>query len=271
MFFKLIKNSIKINNFKLKIFKIYKKKFNSKNFKIIYTHRNNTYLIYEKKKNFYRKFSISINGSEKIKNNYNGLKYYCKKRKINYKKILLRYFNSPNLSYVDITNIKGSKIKSWLPLTKTYKYIYKAICHHHKFFRNRSLSIIHGDLTLDNILFNQKEPFIIDWEFFNSKKNYRGYDIAYLVLSSISIPFLATKKFSSKDKYLFLKLWKKMIKLGVKKSILKNPFKFFKNYILKDKILSQSLKISKNKFYPLITPKIFQDEIFNLIKMLKIK
>ena len=79
---------------------------------------------------------------------------------------------------------------------------------------------IHGDLTLDNIIFKKRGLFIIDWEYFGGKKKLWGYDVAYFVLSSLCLPYICHKKIFPKDETLFIQLWEKLQKNGVSKKIL---------------------------------------------------
>ena len=119
---------------------------------------------------------------------------------------------------------------------------------------------------MDNIIFKKKGLFVIDWEFFKSKENYRGYDIVYLFLSSACLPYILNKTFSKKDEVLFCKLWKLLIKSNFDKKMILNPFEFFENNIKTDKVLGKSYKLSKSKFFPFITKKIHKNRILKIIK-----
>ena len=69
----------------------------------------------------------------------------------------------------------------------------------------------------------------------------------------------------AKDKYLFLKLWKMLLKMPINPIIINDPFNYFKKAIISDNFLKKSSKISKKKFFPLITPLYFQKQINDLI------
>lgn len=117
-------------------------------------------------------------------------------------------------------------------------------------------------MTLDNVIFNrEKEANLIDWEFFGAKKKFWGYDIAYLFLSSITIPYILRKKITKEDIFSFKKLWLILYKLKINRKILKNPFVFFEKEINNDKVLKKAKNISKKKFFPFITPKNFKKKI----------
>ena len=162
---------------------------------LIKTHKNFCKLFYFKKKNFFRKISDNKNGIQRISADAEGLTWYCKRIKKNKKKIIKAFNRKKTVSSLDTFKIEGYQAKSWDSLKINFKHIIKIYNHYRKFFPKKILTHIHGDLTLDNVIFKKKEIFIIDWEFFKSNKNYYGYDLAYLFLSSLCIPFLAKKNF----------------------------------------------------------------------------
>lgn len=263
-------NFINKNKHKKKIENIYKKSFKKKNVKGIFTHKNDTFVVYDKNKKIFRKFSLNENGKMKIENDYEGLKWYCLRNKIKLKKIISNFKVEKNLTYLDTFCIDGKKVKFWHPLSKNYDYIKRSLDHYFKIFSNSKknqskVNKFHGDLTLENIIFNKKKIFFIDWEFFNANKKTWGHDAAYLVLSSITAPYLVNNNFSDKDKNLFLKLWKILIKKSINRKLTQNPFEYFIKSIKSDKLLNRSSRISKKKFFPLVTPLSFQREIKYLI------
>ena len=72
-------------------------------------------------------------------------------------------------------------------------YLLKVFDHLNNLKNFNQSNKIHGDLTLDNIIFNKK-LFIIDWELYHSK-NLPGYDITYLFLSAACLPYIIGKSF----------------------------------------------------------------------------
>lgn len=266
---KIIKNFIvknKTNKYNAKFLKSYLKIFGSlSNFKKIDTHKNNVLLLYLPKEQLFRKFSVKKNGIEKIASERSGLKWYVKKSKLNEKKIIKNFFKNKDYAVLDLKKIRGKKVRSWRPLSENKSHINKFFAHYKKIFKFSAYHIIHGDLTLDNILFSKKNFFILDWEFYSRQKFLWGYDLVYLTLSSICIPYLESNVFSKKDQECFVKLWSNLVKMKIDNRLLLNPFKYFDYVLLNAKSLHSSKKISRSKFFHLLLTKQFKNKILKLI------
>lgn len=236
-------------------------------FKVIKTHKNNTALIFFTQKNFFRKFSTSKKGKKKIVSEYKGTKWYAEKSKRDFRSVIQNYHNRDSFAFIDLKNISGVKMKSWDKLEVNFQALKKVFTHYMSYTKGKK-DIINGDLTLDNIIFKKNKVHIIDWEFFDSRKRLAGYDITYLFLSAACLPYIIGKKFTAKDKDLFKKLWRKLIKRKFNKKMLNNPFIFFENSIKKNTVLKESMILSKSKFFPFITPNSHKSNILKLIASL---
>ncbi len=233
---------------------------------LVKTHKNFCKLFYFRKEKFFRKISNNKIGALRLVSDRDGLNWYCKLIKRNNKKIIKNFFKNGNNAYLDTFQINGYQIKSWNSLEKNYQYTIKILSHYRKYFPRKKISHIHGDLTFDNIFFIKNDLFIIDWEFFRSNKNLYGYDLAYLILSSLCIPYITKKKRSILDEKLFISLWRHLIKLKVNKTIIYDPFVFFEKNIKKDKFLKANFKLSKSKFYPFLVNQKYKKIIKKMIK-----
>ena len=114
------------------------------------------------------------------------------------------------------------------------------------FFKNKIFKI-HGDLTLDNIIFENKKIFIIDWEYFRSKKITE--DTILHIFYQLCVCHILQKRIFEKDEKLFIQLWTRLHRMKINKKILYDPFSFFEKNIKNDLILKKALKISKSKFF----------------------
>ena len=97
---------------------------------------------------------------------------------------------------LDISSIKGKKLKSWDSISKNYYYLHLILRHYKIIFDKKKFTKAHGDLTLDNVIFNAKKISIIDWEFFGAKPKLWGYDIA-IYSSHLIFTFIIKKKFQN--------------------------------------------------------------------------
>lgn len=252
-----------MKSFKIEMI-LYKNIF--KNKILINSHKNfyKTYFLRDNKS--FLKTSDTIKGVRKIILEKKGYEWYLTKQK----KSTKNFFKSINIkkkqAHLELKKIKGYQLKSWAPLKLNYKKL-KSFFYYYKryLYSSKKNCFVHGDLTLDNIIFRKKNTFIIDWEFFNTKKNFKGYDLAYLYLSALCLPYLHLKKVSKYDEIYFLKLWKRLSTLDVNNKILRDPFNFFETYIKKDKVFKDSLGLSKSKFFPLITDKKYKNRVKRLI------
>ena len=201
-----------------------------------------TGVIYYSKNNIIRKFSLTTN-KRKLLNEYKGFKWYFKKSKIKIKNKapLIEYFKNEN--YLNLPLIKGNKVPFWISIKETKNLIEILISHYLKVWPKNNITPYHGDLTIDNVLFeNLNNPIIIDWEFF--KKMNWGLDICHLLISSVVLPSLFKKKkeIPNSELEVFEILWKNFFKQR-KIYYLKEPIKYLsqvnkKNFLKKKKMIS---------------------------------
>ncbi len=259
--FSTIKNKIisgKIFNFK-----------DTEDVRLIKTHKNNTQVLYFPQKKIYRKLNKNKKGKEKIHSENLGISWYCKRIKIKKKYLIKKYFKGKKISFIDLNEINGLKVKSWRPLTENYNLLIKFFKHYIKFYPKKKLSHIHGDLTFDNIIFNKKRIIVIDWEFFKASKSLYGYDLVYLFLSAACLPYLNFRQFSKQDEIIFKKLWKLLINSKISDELTNRPFNYFSKKIKSDFILKKSFRLSKRKFFPFITSNTHKIKIMKLINEIK--
>jgi hypothetical protein len=105
---------------------------------------------------------------------------------------------------------------------------------------------------LDNIISNNNQIVFFDWEHFNLKGEVWGFDIAYLILSAISLPNFYKRKINKSELDVFCYFWKKLLNLGINKNLVNDPFNFFNETFKNSKFWRRIIHLSPNKMFPLV-------------------
>ena len=111
-----------------------------------------------------------------------------------------------------------------------------------KFWPKRPLTKVHGDLTIDNIIYSPNKIRFIDWELYGTSNEIWGYDLVYLVISSIFFNYYEKKSISQNEIKKFKILWVKLKSIGINTKFLDNPILYFRRVLRKKKWL----KVKKN-------------------------
>ena len=155
-----------------------------------YSHGSTIFLYYFIKKgmHFFRKTSYDINGIQNIKNEFNGYQWYFKQNQ----KILnhLNTFVRDSFMLIDIPKFNGNKgcyRNGFDALNK--KIIIESTKHYINTWPfNSNPYNLHGDLSIDNIIYNSNENSItfIDWEHYTQSKSIPwGFDILHLLFETL--------------------------------------------------------------------------------------
>ena len=88
-------------------------------------------------------------------------------------------------------------------------------------------------MTIDNIIFNENKIKFIDWELSGLSNEPWGYDLIYLLISSIYFPYEIKKTINDSEKNIFIKLWTKLRRLNISYDLLNDPLSFIKKFIKK--------------------------------------
>jgi len=219
------------------------KNFGNKNIKVIYIPEIG----------IIRKITYNKRFYNYLINEINGIKHYKKKLKDNSINIINFYLNK-NFSFVDQKIFVGNKNIFYKSLGFNFDIINRSINHYLNFWPKNSPTQVHGDLTIDNIIYTSKKIRFIDWELYGTSKEVWGYDLVYLVISSIFFHYYEKKKISNKDLKMFKTLWSKLRSSGINSKLLDNPISYFK------KTLKKKNWIKVKKDHP---GKIFIDDCDN--------
>ncbi len=138
---------------------------------------------------YYQKASYSPEGISEIKNEYDGYNWYFDRSQLKGRvKIIVEMDGYCSIS---IPNFDALPCSSRLEIEEIFDYGLKAIDHYKEIWganANKVLQPIHGDYSLEgNILFNDANTYLIDWEHFSVSAAPLGFDILYMVFELIKL------------------------------------------------------------------------------------
>ena len=196
----------------------------------------------------YLKVSFSKYGKYLIDNEIKGYNWYLKKikliKKLKFKKTFL-------FSQIKTDQFIGVKKSYKDSIVTNSNFILLALKHYEKVWEKKNKVFCHGDLTFENIIFdeNNNKTYFIDWENFKVKKEDWGFDIVYLLLSSLILPNINKKEINQKDLKCFSSLWSKIKRKIKSPKMKKNPLLYFDEKFKKDIFEKFKQKRSKKIFY----------------------
>ena len=225
------------------------------------SHGNNVSIYYYQSTDTFTKISLDTIGKKYIFAEKKGIAWYTNQKNNETNSYIESSWNFPEYSRLDLKHIKGRILNYNSKIISNEKYLKRAINHYIKVWPKNALVPVHGDLTLDNIIFNKEQVIFFDWEHFNSKGEKWGFDIAYLLLSAISLPYFNSRFIPYKDLKCFTNLWKDLIEKGLDLEIAKDPFRFFINVFENSSFWIEITKFSPKKLFPLSINTKIQEKI----------
>ena len=229
------------------------------------SHGNNIFILRLADQGLIRKISYDEYSHTYLYSDYHGYSWYQNVQDINlFSPKLVKLKCSLQL---DLKLVRGRSVYHLAPINKTYLYVEKIIDHYISIWKSSTKVPCHGDLTLANILFYKNNPIVIDWEHFDIDGECWGFDISYLVLSSLILPFLNNKKISDKEFLIFRNLWIYLKELGINTDLINRPFTFFNNIFNTTKKWEKIISDSPSKLFTNLVSNEFIDYFeSNLLK-----
>ena len=221
-------------------------------------HQNHISVFYNAEEKKYYKIASTPAAAANLKKEKQGWDWYSKNisKKKNFTNVLIERDSYYKLV---IQEFQGTKADYQHAFENNFKLIEKVVDWYISNWPKEDSDTIHGDMTLDNIIFSPNQKiYLIDWECFTKTKVFWGYDIIYFILSAI---FLPSKKIliPSKNELTFLgNLFLKLLDNGVPNIVLETPLASL-HQIIDTIVLPNNTGISKNKFFPLWCSELERD------------
>ena len=223
--------------------------------------KNKIKVLYFPKDKIIRKITFNKKYYRYLNNEINGLQWYSKL--IKEENNILDFGQNSNFYFLDVKIFNSKKKVFYRSIIENENLIKSAINHYTKIWPTKEHVYYHGDLTVDNILFNGKKIKFIDWELSGNSEIW-GYDLVYLLISSIFFPYDINKNLTNNEKKVFKKLWFQLKVYDISKELLKDPLRYFKK-IYKKKKWKRTFVDHPNKIYPKIIDRKFREILKNLI------
>ena len=220
------------------------------------TSHGNAVKVYNlKQQSVIRKVGTSDHSNRYIANEYEGLTWYTGLHKKNPCQNIV-FQSGKSFSMLELPVLQNYfQVSHLAPLSITYNYLNKVIDHYVETWPDTSIANVHGDLTLANILFNEDDIFIIDWEHFVRDQLPRGYDLGYLILSALLLPNYSRfnrMKLNKKDILLFKMLMDKIGPIFDTSAYYSGPLQELQHRILHNEKLQKIAFDSPYKLFPLL-------------------
>lgn len=227
--------------------------------------KNKIKVILLKENKIIRKITENKNLQIYIKREHNGLNWYSSKLKKKSKELISKYNCNSINSFIDLKIYNGKKNIFYHSIVKNENILLMSISHYKKIWPKKKKTFCHGDLTVDNILCNKDKIRFIDWELSGLSEEIWGFDLVYLVISSIFFPYNEKKFLNENEKKVFTKLWNKLHDLKISKNLLSKPLDYYiKTY--KKIYWKKATKDHPKKLFPKFVDQNFKDILENLIK-----
>ena len=215
------------------------------------SHGNGIRVIYFSDTKMYRKVTFSARGRVLLENECAGIQWYSRRCNKNLN-CNIELYSHQSYARLDFPELSGAKVNYSLCFSQSIDCWESIVTHYMSKWSKRERVPCHGDLTLDNVLFDPDSVVLIDWEHFQFDGEVWGFDLCYLTLSMIVLPYLKSGEVQQKDWICFEQAWKKLIKLDIDRELMNSPIDYFKNVFNTGPGWKNIIKHSPKKMFPLI-------------------
>jgi len=132
-----------------------------------------------------KKSAASATSIQQIKNELEGLKFYLSK--IGRNADLLSVYESSEYYSFQVKYIEGHKADFKDGFMLNHQYIKRAIAAYCKIWKEANPIFIHGDFSIDNLIFRDDEVYVLDWEHYSCLNIPVGFDGLNLIFEQIYI------------------------------------------------------------------------------------
>jgi len=204
------------------------------------------------------KSAFTEKGINSILREYKGLKWYIENSNIEIENLYNIILQKKNYIRFEMKMLNLKKNDYNQGLIKNTDLIEKTIKHYcevwSKEISKKNVNL-HGDLSIDNILFDNEKIFVIDWEHFAENAAPIGFDIVYLLFESLWFSMNNRKNFEINDtEKEFINLQLKFLKYKNMLSIFfdKTPLFSLKRFMVENMQIWSAKNIDELRKFPIL-------------------
>lgn len=225
------------------------------------SHDNGITVIDDKEKNIIAKTSCDPHGIECLKQEYEGLQWYAVHIKQPIDALIDYHHDSETHVRINLKKFAGAQTSYKKPFLKNLSHVERAIDHYIKTWPNEAQTPVHGDLTLDNVIFTQSGVRFFDWEHFTVNPHPWGFDALYMLLSALLLPLKPDQLPTKQDYSKFMELLFLLFDKGLSSDLAEYPLSTYRE-IFKTRACWQGIvKRSPHKLFPLKYDELYIDII----------
>lgn len=194
-----------------------------------------TYIVSETVSKKIIKIADTAVGIATLEREIDGWEWYCHLRYPS-RKSFCRVVQK-NISYlkIEIDFIRGVKNDYRKGLSGNSDILKKAMSHYRDIwpYYSDGHSELHGDLSVDNIIFNEDGIHVIDWEYFNRQCGPWGFDALYLLFETLYFSMRMPRHPSQREIEIIVESINILnSRKQLSKDFMQGPLKAVKNFIL---------------------------------------
>ena len=230
------------------------------------SHSNGISILHLENAGIFRKISRSKQGRNLLHNESAGINWYRHARGDSDSLLSSTLWETDTFTRLDIKRIEGFQALYTDSVSVNQGLLEACLAHYLDTWPRQSRVPCHGDLTLDNVIFLEKnDPVFFDWEHFSGHGECWGFDMAYLLLSAIVLPAPHRSDITVIEKDTFVALWRQLAEAGLPEELGKNPAGFFRQAFSSGKHWLEITAHSPHKLFPLWMSKEQESHISHVI------
>lgn len=205
------------------------------------------------------KTSCDVHGIARLQKEGEGITWYASLLDIPAQRLIASEYFSKSYGRIDIKKFEGHQVSYKQPFLKNFADLERCIKHYLEVWPREEMVPVHGDLTLDNVIFTSEGARFFDWEHFTLEPHPWGFDALYCMLSALLLP-LETDNFPTKAAYAkFIELLFILFENGLSPELAEYPLSRYREIFKTKSCWADIVERSPQKLFPLMYSELYID------------